>query len=266
MADIELEIATHGDGSGLAMVGTETDRLASEIGKLRESFDAHSRATVEAAEHLGEMQKALENVREWVNLTGEAIKEVMTMGFEKLIDFVKESVQEYLNFEKASRSLSAVAGAMTPMLVEQAEAFQNNLNANKETTMAMQELMLRYGVAPDQIKATTQAILDYSAKTGVDAVSATQKLLIGVDNGGKGLKRIGVAYQATGKFSAGPPARHGGPREALHRVQPPPLRPQWRARWSLWPFRRRSWQSSSGSSSAWWSRRRLASFRSSQRE
>ena len=45
-------------------------------------------------------------------------------------------------------------------------------------------------------------MLDYSAKTGVDAVSATQKLLIGVDNGGKGLKRIGVAYQATGKFSA----------------------------------------------------------------
>jgi hypothetical protein len=125
-----------------------------------------------------------------------------------ILDFSKESVKAFAEQERADVQLSASlkqlgydAKALTPVLKDQATAFQQTLGVSDDMVESMQALMIRYGTAPKDIKGATQAILDYAAATGKDADSATQQLMRSIENGGKGLSKMGIVIDATGDKS-----------------------------------------------------------------
>lgn len=160
---------------------------------------------------------ALTAVREASNETTEAVKEgnesqtesffkaeaaieLLKEGWEKLTEFIGESMKQFADAEKSERQLTAVAGENAEAFKRQAEAFQAHLGVSSSVVESLQTMALRYGAVPSQVEALTKAVLDYAA-TGKDATQSMNMLLNSVEQGGDGLKRMGVQYKATGEFT-----------------------------------------------------------------
>lgn len=118
-----------------------------------------------------------------------------------LYDFSKESVKAALDQEKADRQLALAAKELTGAFKEQASAIQSQLGVQDDMVQGIQALLLQYGEAPDKVDATTRAILDFSAATGQDALSAAKALTSGVESGKGAFKEYGVQLELTGKRS-----------------------------------------------------------------
>jgi hypothetical protein len=116
-------------------------------------------------------------------------------------NFAKESVKAYADSERQLRQLKAAAGEYTDALSDQAEVLKQKYAVDDDQIRHMETLLLRYGAAPAQIKGATEAVLNYAAATGKDAVQATEMLVRGVEAGHGSLGRIGVSFKETGKFS-----------------------------------------------------------------
>jgi len=117
---------------------------------------------------------------------------------EKVVDIVKESIQEFAKAESAHRQLAFVAKENTEAFEKQAQAISASFAVKDEDVEHMQTMLLRYGAAPNIVGAATQAILNFSAATGQDANGAMMMLIRGVESGSGSLGRMGVHFDATG--------------------------------------------------------------------
>jgi hypothetical protein len=74
------------------------------------------------------------------------------------------------------------------------------IDQSKTEQMAL--LLAQYGQAPHQIRDTVEALLDYSAATGGDAIAATESLIASVDMGKRSFKDVGLQYNEVSGKSA----------------------------------------------------------------
>jgi hypothetical protein len=118
-----------------------------------------------------------------------------------LVDFARASVRSYMEAERSQRQLAVVAKEMTGAFQAQASALAQANAVSGELVESIQTLLLRYGAAPKDVEATTQAVLDFAAATGTDARAAAEALTRGVETGTGSLKAMGVTFDATGKRS-----------------------------------------------------------------
>lgn len=125
----------------------------------------------------------------------------MIKGGAALLRFAKESVKASEDQAKADRQLESVAGALTDTFKEQASVLQSQLGVEDDAIQKMQTMLLRYGEAPAAVDKTIRALLDYSAVSGVDALSATQTLTSSVESGRAAFKELGLTYTKTGERS-----------------------------------------------------------------
>lgn len=116
-----------------------------------------------------------------------------------LVDFARASVRSYMEAERSQRQLAVVAKEMTGAFQAQASALAQANAVSGELVESIQTLLLRYGAAPKDVQATTQAVLDFAAATGTDARAAAEALTRGVETGTGAVKGLGVAYKATGE-------------------------------------------------------------------
>ena len=123
-------------------------------------------------------------------------------GFQELTKFAADCTKQFEEQAKADRQLERYAGDLTGAFKAQASAMQETLGVSDDMVEQMQTMLLRFGEAPDQVEATTRALLDYSAATGTDAVQATQTLLSSVNSGKAAFKDLGLVYEQTGHKSA----------------------------------------------------------------
>lgn len=123
-------------------------------------------------------------------------------AFKFISDAAKECVHQFEAQEKADRQLRREAGELTDVFKKQASAMQEQLGVSDDMVEKMQTMLLRFGEAPDQVEATTRALLDYSAATGHDALEATSTLLRSVESGRTAFKELGLVYDKTGRASA----------------------------------------------------------------
>ena len=131
----------------------------------------------------------------------EAAIELLKEGWEKLTEFIGESLKTFADAEKSERLLSQVAGENTEAFRRQADAMQQQLGVSHTLVESLDAMALRYGAVPSQVEALTRAVLDYSTATGRDATGAMQQLLNSVEQGTDGLKRMGVQYQSSGEVT-----------------------------------------------------------------
>lgn len=118
-----------------------------------------------------------------------------------IVDFAKESMAAYKDSERISAQLRLVAGSMTDAFKAQAGAMQEAFGVDDDMVVKMQTMLLRFGEAPEKIESTVKALLDYSAATGNDAVSATNELMSSVESGRTAFKELGLQYETTGQAS-----------------------------------------------------------------
>lgn len=124
------------------------------------------------------------------------------ISFTELTKLAADCTKQFEEQAKADRQLERYAGDLTGAFKAQASAMQETLGVSDDMVEQMQTMLLRFGEAPDQVEATTRALLDYSAATGTDAVAATQQLLTSVNSGKAAFKDLGLVYEQTGYKSA----------------------------------------------------------------
>lgn len=124
-------------------------------------------------------------------------RSVAAKGIALFAELARESVDAALENERAVTRLRRVAGEYTSVLEAQADAAQIALNVSGEMVMGLQEMALRFDVVPAKVDSLTRAVIDYSKATGLDAQGAMRHLLMGLENGGAGLQRMGLAVDAT---------------------------------------------------------------------
>ncbi len=191
MADIRLNITAEDKASQpIKQVGTSAEEAAKGLDQMERSA--------------GKTEASLTKAVAVGTLAAQAITKLATV----MVDFTKSSIQAYLEQERADKQLSAAlkqlgydSEQLTATFKAQAAAFQETLGVSDDMVQGLQTLMIRFGVAPRDIQATTKAVLDYAAATGTDAESATMQLLKAVENGGKGLQRMGIHIDETGDKS-----------------------------------------------------------------
>lgn len=119
---------------------------------------------------------------------------VLKSGFLGLM----ESEQATFRLAAAVRQLGYDVDTLVPALVEQADAFERTTLVSAEAVQQIQQLLLRYGVAPRDIGRTTAALLDYAAATGKDARSSVETLMQALSGGGERMRAFGVTIERTG--------------------------------------------------------------------
>jgi hypothetical protein len=109
----------------------------------------------------------------------------VTMGIQAISGFLSDSIDEILDAEKATRSLSlsleAVGkGGMLAGLLAESTALStqfNNLFDNDEIVLAQNELV-KYGkLTRDELSQLTKVAIELAAKTGTDVPTAANKLV-----------------------------------------------------------------------------------------
>lgn len=174
MTDIKIDIETEANTRGV----DETAKSVAGLGGGLTELEAKAKKAAVAAAALGAAFAAYRAAK----------------------DFIADSISAALEADKAFARLKSVAGGMAESLQAQADAMQATLGVEGESVMRMQELALRYGVSADKLQGLITATLDYAAATGNDATAALNRMLVGIDNGGAGLAKMGVHYQTTGEY------------------------------------------------------------------
>lgn len=114
-----------------------------------------------------------------------------------LIDFTRQGVRAYAESERSQRQLELQAKNLTAAFVAQSEVLSRANAVSGELVQSVQTMLLRYGAAPKDIEATTQAVLDFAAATGTDAKAAAEALTRGVETGSGAVKALGINFTAS---------------------------------------------------------------------
>lgn len=184
MADLQLAIKA-------------VDQASAELRKVKASLEGVGAGADTADKKVKQSSESMSAAMKRVAVEIAAIRGAW--GF--LQDSLKEAVeaeQATARLGSALRQMGYDAGAVAPALERQAEALHQSTLYTKEQVQDLQQLAIRYGVAPEAIDRTTRAVLDYASATGKDATGALTALIKGVDNGGEGLSRLGISIESTG--------------------------------------------------------------------
>lgn len=167
---MDLQLRVGGDASGATAALGEAGAAAGELG-----------------DDVGK------SVVKWQELAN-----VSKMALEMVVKYGIDAVKAYAESERVQRQLTRVAGEYAGALDEQAQALMR-LNAVDDDIIKQSAMLLtQWGGVGAATKEVQQAILDYAAATGQDAVAATQDLIRNVESGGVGLAKMGVHFKATG--------------------------------------------------------------------
>jgi hypothetical protein len=195
MADLKLTLTGEDRASpafkSAAESATELSNAAKQLSEAAEALKGSTKGAGDATDEAAE--KAAKATEKW-----REIGEVLKKGAELTWELTKKTVELSEEQAKADRQLKLVAGDMTDAFKAQASAMQEQLGVSDDMVQRMQLILLRFGEAPAAIDKTVRALLDYSAATGVDAVSATETLTSNVETGRKAFKELGLQYDSTG--------------------------------------------------------------------
>lgn len=159
---------------------------------------------------LEQANKKLDSFGMKANNLGDLIKgafafAVIQQGLSQLAGFVAAGTKALAEEEKSVGRLSAAftalgydAQKLTPYFNELASQLEEDTLVSGETIRQVQQLMVQFGVAPSAIHNVTKAVLDYSAASGKDAVSATTQLLSAVTSGKDEIAKMGISFETTG--------------------------------------------------------------------
>lgn len=147
------------------------------------------------------------------NKAGNSIKEAagqiagalgIAFGVSQVIAFGKESVKAFaeaeVNANKLKFAVTKIAGETETAfrkLIEQSAKLQKVSIFSDDSIQQAQTMLLTLGLSSKQTEALIPKILDLASATGQDLGSATQSIIQGINGQVRGLKSVGIAFEAT---------------------------------------------------------------------
>ncbi len=168
MSDIEIRL--NGDASGAVGAFNEAGGAVGELGD--------------------DVGKSVVKWQELANVAKAAAEMVVRFGV--------DAVKAYAESERVQRQLARAAGDYADVLDDQAEALSRLYAVDDDIIKQSEILLTQWGGVGAATKEVEEAILNYAAATGQDAVGATQDLIRNVESGGVGLAKLGVHFTETG--------------------------------------------------------------------
>jgi len=192
-----------------------TEQIVVEYVAQVEGLKAQLR-TVETALKKVESQgkESAQTVSKSFNTAGSEIKSTaieiagalgIAFGVQKVIEFGKESVKAFLEAEVNANKLKFAitkiggeGGAAFQKLIEQSEKLQQTTIFSDDSIQQSQTMLATLGLNSEQIENIIPKITDLASATGQDLGSATQSIIQGINGQTRGLKAVGIAFDATG--------------------------------------------------------------------
>lgn len=113
----------------------------------------------------------------------------------------EEREKVLISLENTLSSMPKLAGETVGAFQDQAAALQDLTGVEDEQILTADQVLSRFNLTGDQIRELTPLVLDYAAKTGVDAPAAAQKLGLALLGNARALKLLGVRFTATGDIT-----------------------------------------------------------------
>lgn len=182
MADLKFNIGADAQAAQQAFA-----QLAQAAQNLN---DAAAKLTPTTRAANDEVGKSVVKWQEMANAAKAAVAMVVKFGV--------DAVKAYAESERVQKQLTRAAGDYADALGEQAEAMSRLYAVDDDIIKQSATLLTQWGGVGAATRDVQQAILDYAAATGQDAVAATQDLIRNVESGGAGLAKMGVRFETTG--------------------------------------------------------------------
>lgn len=196
MADLTISFGAEED------VSSVMKKLGEAAAKLGDDNAAAAKKTKSEWDHT---VKAFKDGGDKIAVSAKEIERSLTWLAGKAFEFGKSAITAFAEQEKADKQLASAlkqlghsVDDLLPKMKEMASEFQQTLGVSDDMVEGIQSMLIRFGVAPEKIKPTISAILDYATATGVDAEQATFSFMRALENGGKGLGRMGISIDVTG--------------------------------------------------------------------
>lgn len=149
-----------------------------------------------------EFQKAGQSIKDGAREIATALG--LAFGAHKLIEFGKESVKAFLeaevNANKLRFAVTKIGGegeAAFRKLIEQSEKLQKTSIFSDDSIQQSQTMLLTLGLNSKQVEDLIPKISDLASATGQDLGSATQQIIQGINGQTRGLKAVGLGFDAT---------------------------------------------------------------------
>jgi len=157
------------------------------------------------------LKSGVEGVDKQVNTFGKDtlnnIKGMIIGAFavDRVIAFGKESVKAFaeaeLNAKKLGTALKNISGEGTgalDRLIKQSEKLQKISIFSDDNIQRAQTQLIQFGLTSDQVESLIPKVLDLASATGTDLGQATDVLIQGINGVTRGLKPLGIDFDATG--------------------------------------------------------------------
>lgn len=149
-----------------------------------------------------EFQKAGASIKEGAKDIATALG--LAFGVHQVISFGKESVKAFLeaevNANKLRFAVTKIGGegeAAFRKLIEQSGKLQENSIFSDDSIQNAQTMLLTLGLNSKQVEELIPKISDLASATGQDLGSATQQVIQGINGQTRGLKAVGLGFDAT---------------------------------------------------------------------
>lgn len=182
---------------------SDVDGLRAQLKTVEASMKGVEKAGKESAQNVTkEFQKAGTSIRQGATEIATALG--LAFGAHKLIEFGKESVKAFLeaevNANKLRFAVTKIGGegeAAFRKLIEQSEKLQKTSIFSDDSIQQSQTMLLTLGLNSKQVEDLIPKISDLASATGEDLGSATQKIIQGINGQTRGLKAVGLGFDAT---------------------------------------------------------------------
>lgn len=196
----DLKAATDklGNGEGVDALNKKIDELNTKL-----------KNTGSSTEDLGSKAKELPSTFDKVTSSLGGVAKALGLAFavDKVISFVKNSIEAFAKFEESTRSLSFAVKNVTggnandiKELRDAAEDLSNITFFTKTQITNAQALQAQFGLTAEEIKKLTPIIANIAVAQGTDLATATDVALRALEGQTKGLKTLGINFKDTGTF------------------------------------------------------------------
>lgn len=180
---------------GLAVGSQEWNDKMKQIGKL----DADIKALK------GNFKQAAEATSSWKDQIKAAAAVVGAVLIAKVIEFGKESVKAFMDAEKNAKQLEfavtqvgGAPGSAVDKLMEQSSVMQENGIFSDDDIQKEMTKLANLEVGIKDIQALMPLIADTAAQSGKSLAEVTDIVIAGMNGQQKGLKKLGLEFEATG--------------------------------------------------------------------
>lgn len=191
----------------LVKIGADVEGLKTGSAEMRGVLARLQADSDKAAGGFSRFQAATVSVAAAVNIATQAyrlfagVASSVASTVSAFVDAASDQSDAQLQLANALELTGNASEKVISAFDEQASAMQKVSRFADESVTAVQGLLTRFGVLPQDMQAATQAVADFAAATGQDLTTAAETLGRAIEGQTRGFKQYGITLEDTGSKS-----------------------------------------------------------------